>query len=293
MKPAFQKDDALLADIAAARQKGAARIWWLGQSGFLLHAGGRTVLFDPYLSDSLTRKYVSTDKPHMRMTERVISPEKLSELDVITSSHTHTDHLDADTLQPLLATNPGAKLLVPRSNFEFVVERLGGHPDRLVAIDAGETAEFSGIEFNAIPSAHNAVEIDSNGRYRFLGYIAAIGGLTVYHSGDTMMHPGLESGLKPFRPDVVLLPINGNKPERRVAGNMTGIEAARLAKAVSARLAIPHHFDMFEYNTASPDEFEAECRRLKQPFRTLRNGEGLDLDSASLIAAGQRLAFKT
>jgi hypothetical protein len=34
---------------------------------------------------------------------------------------------------------------------------------------------------------------------------------------------------------------------------------------------------MFEFNTASPDDFVAECRRLKQHFRILRNGEGLDL----------------
>ena len=34
---------------------------------------------------------------------------------------------------------------------------------------------------------------------------------------------------------------------------------------------------MFEFNTAAPDVFEAECRRLGQAFRTLRNGEGVDL----------------
>jgi L-ascorbate metabolism protein UlaG (beta-lactamase superfamily) len=58
---------------------------------------------------------------------------------------------------------------------------------------------------------------------------------------------------------------------------MDGREAAWLAREVGARLAIPHHFDMFEFNTEPPDVFEAECRRLGQAFRTLRNGEGVDL----------------
>ena len=121
MKAAFQKDDALLADIATARARGVARLWWLGQSGFLLFADGKTILFDPYLSDSLTRKYASTDKPHTRVTERVLCPERITGLNCITSSHTHTDHLDAETLVPLLKSNPSAKLLIPRAIQAFVL----------------------------------------------------------------------------------------------------------------------------------------------------------------------------
>jgi L-ascorbate metabolism protein UlaG (beta-lactamase superfamily) len=62
-----------------------------------------------------------------------------------------------------------------------------------------------------------------------------------------------------------------------VAGNLNGQEAAWLSHTVGAGIAIPHHFDLFEFNTASPDAFEAECRRLGQRCQTLRNGEGLDL----------------
>jgi L-ascorbate metabolism protein UlaG (beta-lactamase superfamily) len=73
--------------------------------------------------------------------------------------------------------------------------------------------------------------------------------------------------------DVALLPINGYKAERRVAGNMNGSEAAQLAKEIGAGIVIPHHFEMFEFNTASPDEFVAECERLAQPYRVLKCGE--------------------
>src|SRR5262245_5668072 len=138
MKAAFQKDDALLADIASARSRNASRLWWLGQSGFLLHAG-HSILFDPYLSDSLTRKYAATDKPHTRLTERVIASERLTGIDLITSSHNHTDHLDAETLSPLLKVNPQARLLIPRANLAFVLERLGPVEPRLLQLDAGET----------------------------------------------------------------------------------------------------------------------------------------------------------
>jgi L-ascorbate metabolism protein UlaG (beta-lactamase superfamily) len=279
MKPAQQKDDDLLRDIQLARSEGKTRLWWLGQSGFLLHAAGKMVLFDPYLSDSLTKKYAQTDKPHERLTERVIAPSRLTGVDVVTCSHNHTDHLDAETLLPLFQANPRSSLVVPRANVSFVLERLGNVETRLVPIDAGETIRVAGVEFVGIAAAHNTVELDERGRCRFLGYVAQLNSLKIYHSGDTVLHDGLVPALRTQRVDVALLPINGNKPERRVAGNLNGVEAARLAHEIGARLAVPHHFDMFAFNTESPNDFVAECRRLGQVYHVLANGAGLDLDS--------------
>src|SRR5688500_14324723 len=99
-------------------------VWWLGQSGFLVQWRGRHLLVDPYLSDSLTKKYAGTEKPHIRMTERVIAPQKLTFVDVVTSTHNHTDHLDAETLRPILSANSKAKLVIPEANRAFVVDRL-------------------------------------------------------------------------------------------------------------------------------------------------------------------------
>ena len=48
------------------------------------------LLLDPYLSDSLTQKYTATDKPHVCMTARVVAPERLDFIDLVTSSHNHT-----------------------------------------------------------------------------------------------------------------------------------------------------------------------------------------------------------
>jgi L-ascorbate metabolism protein UlaG (beta-lactamase superfamily) len=100
----LRSDDAFLADVESARaQRDALHLWWLGQSGFLVQWHGKHLLFDPYLSDSLTKKYAQTDKPHVRMTRRVIAPQRLGFVDLVTSTHGHTDHLDPDTLRPLLA----------------------------------------------------------------------------------------------------------------------------------------------------------------------------------------------
>ena len=39
----------------------------------------------PILPDSLTAKYAETDKPHVRMVERVIDPAKLTGIAAVTS----------------------------------------------------------------------------------------------------------------------------------------------------------------------------------------------------------------
>jgi L-ascorbate metabolism protein UlaG (beta-lactamase superfamily) len=72
-----------------------------------------------------------------------------------------------------------------------------------------------------------------------------------------------------------LLPINGNDPKRGVAGNLSANEAAELGKLVGARLVIPHHYDMFMFNTADPNDFGKEAEVLHQPFRILKLGEQL------------------
>ncbi len=269
------KDDALLADIRSARGEAAGRLhcWWLGQSGFLVQWAGKHLLFDPYLSDSLTVKYAATDKPHVRMTERVIAPERLDFVDVVTSSHNHTDHLDAETLGPLLQVNPALELIVPEANREFVAGRLSIAPERPRGLDAGESLELGGFRIHAVPAAHNTLEKDAQGRHKFLGYVVEAGPWTIYHSGDTLRYDGMAEGLRRWRIDLALLPINGDRPERRVAGNLNGVEAATLAHDIGAGTVIPCHYDMFEFNTASPDEFIAACQRVGQSYCVLQAGE--------------------
>ena len=270
----LRSDQALLDDIQACReQTDRFHVWWLGQSGFLVQWRGRHLLFDPYLSDALTRKYQDTDKPHVRMTKLAINPALLDCVDVVTSSHNHTDHLDAETLLPLRAANPQLEILVPAANRQFAADRLKLPPERLAAIDAGQSIELAGFKLHAVPAAHETVERDEIGRCRFVGYVAEFGPWAVYHSGDTMLFEGMLEALSPWQLDLALLPINGRAPERRVSGNLWGREAAQLAADAKARHVIPCHYDMFEFNTATPDEFVETCQQLGQAYSVLKTGE--------------------
>lgn len=276
LKPAFQKDEALLADIAqAAQTPDALHVWWLGQSGFLLQYGGRHLLFDPYLSDSLPRKYAATDKPHVRVSELVIDPARLDMIDVVTSSHNHTDHLDAETLLPLLKANPGLQFVIPEANRSFVADRLGTDPAWPLGMTDGQVATVADFTIYGVPAAHNERERDDRGFDKFMGFVVRLGSFTVYHSGDTLWYEGMVDVLRPFAVDVAFLPINGNKPERRVAGNLDPDEAARLGRDIGAKLVVPHHYDLFAFNTADPADFVRACERHGTPHRVMQLGEGI------------------
>jgi L-ascorbate metabolism protein UlaG (beta-lactamase superfamily) len=209
------------------------------------------------------------------MTELVIDPARLSFADVATATHNHTDHLDAETLCPILARNPNLKLVIPEANRAFVAERLKIDSTIQIGVDDGRSVELCGIRFSGIASAHEAVDRDERGRAKYLGYVLQFGGWSIYHSGDTVRYDGMAEKLRQFKIDVALLPINGRAAERRIPGNLFGNEAAQLAKDIGAKLVVPCHFEMFEFNTASPQLFIDECQRLNQPFKVLRCGEKL------------------
>lgn len=271
----LQSDQQFLADVTAtvARRQGVS-LWWLGQSGFLVHYDGVCIAIDPYLSDSLTHKYAATAKPHVRVTARVIDPALLAMVGLVTSSHNHTDHLDAETIGPMRHANPALAVLCSAANIDFAQQRLGMVPTGLVS---GTPYIHGPFVIHAVPAAHNQREQDVAGYERYIGIVVEVGGVTIYHSGDTLRYEGMAELLRQWVIDVTLLPINGNDPARGVAGNLDGAEAAQLAHDIGARLVVPCHYDMFAFNTASPTVFVDTARQLGQAYRVLQAGECLNM----------------
>jgi L-ascorbate metabolism protein UlaG (beta-lactamase superfamily) len=77
------------------------------------------------------------------------------------------------------------------------------------------------------------------------------------------------------------MPINGRLPARRVTGNFWGREAAQFARDIRARVVIPMHYEMFEFNTETPEEFVTNCQQLRQPHYVMRCGEQWNSQSLS------------
>ena len=278
--PAYKKDKTLINEMdAVISEDHRFHIWWLGQSGFLIQWNGQRVLLDPYLSDSLTKKYDGTAKPHVRMSERVLDPELITNISIVSSSHNHTDHLDAETLIPLFRNNPGIRFIIPEANRQFVADRVNCPAGFPIGLNAGASYSFNQFTFYGLPAKHNEIERDENGNCRCMGYLIKFGKWKIYHSGDTLWFDEMIDILKPLHIDLALLPINGNDPSRGVAGNLNCKEAAQLGKTIQARAVIPCHYDMFQFNTANKEDFIQEAQSVDQHIIILEPGQSWSSDT--------------
>jgi L-ascorbate 6-phosphate lactonase len=264
----------LVAEIAGSEPApGSLFVWWLGQSGFLIKSRSGILAIDLYLSEHLTTKYESSARPHVRMTRAPLRGSDLFSVDLLLASHKHSDHLDPGTA-PAILEHSSAVLVLPEA-IRGYAEGLGLPGDRIVGIDAGDMVVRSGFRVRAIPAAHEEIETDGDGRHLYLGYVVESDGLRLYHSGDSVAYDGLAARLAGDRFDVLFLPINGRDPARGVPGNMTAAEAIELAAWARPRYVVPHHYDMFTFNTVPVAEFVALSRRLPEGVspRVLRPGE--------------------
>jgi L-ascorbate metabolism protein UlaG (beta-lactamase superfamily) len=207
------------------------------------------------------------------MTQLVLDPIRLEGIDVVTSSHNHTDHLDQETLAALFKANPDVQFIIPKANRKFVATRMACDPDWPIGLDDGTSLEVEAISFHGLASAHDELKTNDKGEHHFMGIVIQWGPWTIYHSGDTRLYDGLEDRLNKFQIDLAFLPINGFKAERRVAGNLNAEEAAQLAADCGIGTTIPHHYDMFEFNTADPKNFGTACSTKGVHCKILRNGE--------------------
>ena len=113
--------------LAANEEDPNVLVYWLGQAGFVFQAGGRRLLIDPYLSDTLADKYRGSATPHERMASPPIDLRGLGKVDLVLATHHHTDHMDPGTL-----VAPCASATVPALCCSAGEPRGGAQPHRCV-----------------------------------------------------------------------------------------------------------------------------------------------------------------
>ena len=254
--------DRPLAGLLATRPTEGVRLAWLGQAGFILDTPALRLVIDPYLSDSLAEKYAGTARPHRRMMPPPIAPEALTGVDLVLSTHAHTDHMDPGTLKPLLAENPDAHFVAPQAMAEQARLRSGLSDDaRLILVDAGDViTPLPGLSVRVTRAAHETLETDAAGRHRFLGYALTLCGVTIWQSGDGIPFDGQVEEALALRADLALLPVNGRRrelSENGVPGNFHLAEAVALSRSAGIGAMVAHHYGLFDFNTADPATIDA------------------------------------
>jgi len=245
------KGRALIDDIDAVSFEGPGlAVWWLGQSGFILKSREAILYVDPYLSEHLTDKYQNTPKPHIRMTACPMRGSDVTHADLVLSTHKHSDHMDPKTIPDIMEASPRVRYVLPRAHKEHVLG-WGLQESWLILGDVGIPIESHGVRIIPVPSAHEGMDI-IDGDYSHMGYIIEMGGMCVYHCGDCIPYEGLLDYIRPHGVDIAFLAINGRDASRHALGtpgNFTIEEALATAVLAGVKTLVPHHYDMFTFNT--------------------------------------------
>ena len=251
--------------------EGAVALWWLGQSSIVAKAAGRVVGFDLYLTD-----HGAAEAGLQRAYAPLVSPDELDMMDVVLCTHEHLDHLDPRTLAGIARASPSAQLVVPHC-CAGMVRAAGVDARRIQRSWAGRPMAVRDLGIVPIRAAHETFDLVDQG-HRWQGYIVTMGGVTLCHTGDTVMYDGLAEELRRHHVDVLLAPINGRDYHRNrasIIGNLNYRETAELAVEAQVKLVIPLHYDLFEPNVERPGYFVDYLydRFPAQPSKVMARGE--------------------
>jgi L-ascorbate 6-phosphate lactonase len=223
----------------------AVEVTWLGQSGLLLTGGGQSVLVDPWLT------------PHPDRAVPPAAPRWPAKVDLVLITHGHGDHLDLLALKSLMATTRLSEIAAPEPHLARIAATLPDLPR--VGVRPGQALDrIGGIK--VLPAWHGVTVEDgysmmlgTDGMAPHVGFAVTLDGLRIYISGDTIPDPALVDAVRPLRPELVFLPVNGRDAQREargILGNMTAEEAVTFAMDVGARTLVPLHYDGVTGNTS-------------------------------------------
>ncbi len=224
------------------------KVTWLAQAGLLFENGNITVMVDPYFSNS-----VAAITP--QNTRRIPFDEKFASVtpDVLLITHDHLDHLDPETVEPMLknATKP-ITVMAPEKAYARISAIGGMH--NYVMMNPHTVWSERGMTFYAVHAEHS----DRTA----VGYILDDGERTYYVSGDTLFNYDVidevlelvEDGV-----DFAFLPINGR------GNNMNAKDASDFAFEIDAKTAIPVHYGLFD--DINPEAFDFDNVLLLEPFK--------------------------
>ena len=181
-------------------------IQWYGQSSVRIPFGDKFIYIDPF-------KITDTEMA-----------------DLILITHPHFDHFSIDEINKI--ATPDTSIYAP----EECCEKLRSHGfKKCTVVFPGQSFTFKGFSIYTVP-AYNTVKYNHPKEMEWVGYVINLGGVKIYHSGDTNRIPEMKS----ISCDIAFIPLGQTYTMQNVK------EAADAVVDVKAKVAIPIHFGIYE-----------------------------------------------
>jgi len=195
-------------------------ITFLGHAAIKIKAA-QTIYIDPFLTGNPVA---------------AISPDEITEADLVVVTHDHGDHL-GDAFP--ICQNTGAILV---SQHE-IAEKAAAEGITAEPMNIGGTVTAAGIKVHMVQALHTAGIGDPT------GVVLEVEGKNLYHAGDTGLTLDMKIIGEFFHPELSFIPIGDRYT--------MGVESA--AKAVAycqTKKVIPIHYNTFPLVMADPEQFK-------------------------------------
>ena len=205
---------------------------FLGHSGFLVESGSHAVAIDPFLTGN---PLATLKADQIKCTHIVLTPG-------------HGDHF-GDTI--VIAKANKAEVIAAYEICEYVGEQgISGNP--------GNPGGRIDTPFGWVAFTQAFHSSSYEGRYMGMpcGIVLHMGGVTLYHCGDTTIFGDMKLIGEIYRPDVACIPIG----DRFTMGPEL---ATRAAKMICPKLSVPIHYQPMDLLVQTADDFKPQGVEVK------------------------------
>ena len=237
---------------------------WVGHSTFLIKKNGITILTDPVFSD---RASPFKNIGPKRLIPPAIPLKKLPEIDFITISHNHYDHLDIRSLKDLYLLNSSTIFLVPAGD-KKLLERQKIENVYEYEWWEGYLSDELKITFTPVQHWSKRGLFDRN-KSLWGGWYFEFNDFSIFHAGDTGYSEDFKSTrMKLGSPKYAFIPIGAYDPEWFMAESHVNPEdAVQIMLDLGAENSFGMHwatFKLTDEDTLEPRErLDAEVKNKK------------------------------
>ena len=212
----------------------ALNITFLGHSGFQFDDGTHQLIIDPFL----------TGNP--------VATQKAADLkgQYIALSHGHSDHF-GDTLE--IAKKNDATVI---ASFEICTYVASKGIQKIEPANPGGRVKTD-FGWVALTQAFHSSSLD--GQYMGLacGLVVHMGGVTIYHTGDTALFSDMKLIGEMYKPDVAMIPCGDRFT--------MGVDAATMAaEFIRPKYAVPIHYGTFGLLAPTSEGFSPKGVQVKE-----------------------------
>ena len=253
---------------------------WIGHSTFLIKKDGTTILTDPVFSD---RASPFKNIGPKRLIPPAIPLNEIPNIDFVTVSHNHYDHLDIKSLIKISKKHPKAIFLVPAGDLKLLKRKRIKNAYEFKWWQSFKTSNF---EFTFTPVQHwSKRSLFDRNKSLWGGWYIKHKEYSLYHAGDTgYSNDFKDTKIKLGSPKYAFIPIGAYDPEWFMAESHVNPEdAVQIMLDLEAEKAFGMHWGTFSLT----DEDTIEPReRLKNAvkennsidFITLKPGKIINLE---------------